>query len=54
LLTTVLYDNLAVDEDADSLTITISQDAEPMEVETEPEETDDVGEEEDDGEDDDN
>ena len=46
-----LYDNIEVDEDAKSLTITISQveDAEPMEEESEPEETDDVGEEEDDG-----
>jgi hypothetical protein len=50
-----LYDNIEVDEDAESLTIIISQveDAEPMEEESEPEETDDVGEEEDDGEDDD-
>ena len=51
-----LYDNIEVDEDAESLTIIISQveDAEPMEEESEPEETGDVGEEEDDGEDDDN
>jgi hypothetical protein len=52
-----LYDNIEVDDDdANSLTITISQveDAGPMEGETEPEETDDVGEEEDDGEDNDN
>jgi hypothetical protein len=51
-----LFDNIEVDEDADSLTITISQveDAEPMEEEIEPDVTDDVGEEEDAGEDDDN
>jgi hypothetical protein len=50
-----LYDNIKFDEDADSLTIIISQveDAEPMEEESDPEETDDVREEEDDGEDDD-
>jgi hypothetical protein len=51
-----LNDNIEVDEDADSLTITISQveDAELMEEETEPDVIDDVGEEEDAGEDDDN
>jgi hypothetical protein len=51
-----LYDNIEVDEDADSLTITISQveDTGPMEEETEQDVTDDVGEEEDAGEDDDN
>jgi hypothetical protein len=51
-----LYDNIEVDEDANGLTITISQveDAEPMEEETASDVTDDVGEEEDAGEDDDN
>jgi hypothetical protein len=51
-----LYDNIEVDEDANGLTITISQveDPEPMEEETASDVTDDVGEEEDAGEDDDN
>jgi hypothetical protein len=51
-----LYDNIEVDEDANGLTITISQveDAEPMEEETASDVTDDVGEEEEAGEDDDN
>jgi hypothetical protein len=51
-----LYNNIEVDEDVDSLTITISQveDTGPMEEETEQDVTDDVGEEEDAGEDDDN